>query len=66
MCFPGKGTGSYAYLQLAESYRQNGRVQQRVLSAVGWLDVLQASGQHDAHKAFTATGVALPPLREKL
>jgi transposase len=48
MYFRVKRTGSYAYLQLVESFRQKGRVQQRVLSTVGRLDVLQASGQLDA------------------
>ena len=48
MYFRVKRTGSYAYLQLVESFRQQGRVQQRVLSTVGRLDVLQASGQFDA------------------
>jgi hypothetical protein len=48
MYFRVKRTGSYAYLQLVESFRQQGRVQQRVLSTVGRLDVLQASGQLDA------------------
>lgn len=48
MYFRVKRTGSYAYLQLVESFREKGRVQQRVLSTVGRLDVLQASGQLDA------------------
>lgn len=48
MYFRVKRTGAYAYLQLVESFRQQGRVQQRVLSTVGRLDVLQASGQLDA------------------
>jgi len=48
MYFRVKRTGSYAYLQLVESFRQQGRVQQRVLSTVGRLDVLQASGQLEA------------------
>ena len=48
MYFRVKRTGSYAYLQLVESFRQKGRVQQRVLSTVGRLDVLQAGGQLDA------------------
>lgn len=48
MYFRVKRTGTYAYLQLVESFREKGRVQQRVLSTVGRLDVLQASGQLDA------------------
>jgi transposase len=38
MYFRVKRTGSYAYLQLVESFRQQGRVQQRVLNTVGRLD----------------------------
>jgi hypothetical protein len=48
MYFRVKRTGPYAYLQLVESFRQQGRVQQRVLSTVGRLDRLQASGQIEA------------------
>jgi hypothetical protein len=40
-----KRTGSYAYLQIVESFRDDGQVHQRVLSTVGRLDALQASGQ---------------------
>jgi transposase len=45
MYFRVKRTGSYAYLQIVESFREKGRVHQRVLSTVGRLDVLQSSGQ---------------------
>jgi hypothetical protein len=45
MYFRVKRTGAYAYLQIVESFRERGRVHQRVLSTVGRLDVLQASGQ---------------------
>jgi hypothetical protein len=45
MYFRVKRTGSYAYLQIVESFREKGQVHQRVLSTVGRLDVLQASGQ---------------------
>lgn len=48
MFFRVKRTGSYAYLQIVESFREQGQVHQRVLSTVGRLDVLQASGQLDA------------------
>ena len=48
MYFRVKRTGGYAYLQIVESFREKGRVRQRVLSTVGRLDVLQASGQFDA------------------
>jgi hypothetical protein len=45
MYFRVKRTGTYAYLQIVESFRKKGQVHQRVLSTVGRLDVLQASGQ---------------------
>ncbi len=45
MYFRVKRTGPYAYLQIVESFREKGQVHQRVLSTVGRLDVLQASGQ---------------------
>lgn len=45
MYFRVKRTGSYAYLQIVESFREQGRVHQRVLSTVGRLDVLQTTGQ---------------------
>ena len=45
MYFRVKRTGSYAYLQIVESFREQGRVHQRVLSTLGRLDVLQATGQ---------------------
>ncbi len=47
MYFRVKRTGSYAYLQIVESFRERGQVRQRVLSTVGRLDTLQASGQLD-------------------
>jgi len=45
MYFRVKRTGSYAYLQIVESFREKGQVRQRVMSTVGRLDVLQATGQ---------------------
>jgi transposase len=45
MYFRVKRTGTYAYLQIVESFREQGQVRQRVLSTVGRLDVLQATGQ---------------------
>jgi len=48
MYFRVKRTGSYAYLQIVESFREGGQVHQRVLSTLGRLDVLQAGGQLDA------------------
>ena len=45
MYFRVKRTGSYAYLQIVESFRDGGQVHQRVLSTVGRLEALQASGQ---------------------
>lgn len=44
MYFRVKRTGDYAYLQIVESFRQDRRVHQRVLSTLGRLDVLQDSG----------------------
>ena len=48
MYFRVKRTGSYAYLQIVESFREKGHVHQRVLSTVGRLDLLQAAGQLDS------------------
>jgi hypothetical protein len=48
MYFRVKRTGFYAYLQIVESFREQGQVHQRVLSTVGRLDVLQATGQLEA------------------
>jgi len=47
MYFRVKRTGAYAYLQMVESFRENRQVHQRVLSTVGRLDTLQATGQLD-------------------
>jgi hypothetical protein len=47
MYFRVKRTGSYAYLQIVESFREQGQVRQRGGSTVGRLDTLQASGQLD-------------------
>ena len=48
MYFRVKRTGSYSYLQIVESFREQGRVHQRVLTTLGRLDTLQAAGQLDA------------------
>jgi transposase len=48
MYFRVKRTGKYAYLQIVESFRQQGQVHQRVLSTVGRLETLQAGGQLEA------------------
>jgi Transposase DDE domain len=48
MYFRVKRTGSYAYLQIVESFRENSQVHQRVLSTLGRLDVLQSTGQLEA------------------
>jgi hypothetical protein len=48
MYFRVKRTGAYAYLQIVESFREQGQVHQRVLSTVGRLDTLQATGQLEA------------------
>lgn len=45
MYFRVKRTGSYAYLQIVESFREKAQVHQRVLSTLGRLDLLQAAGQ---------------------
>ena len=47
MYFRVKRTGSYAYLQIVESFREPGQVRQRGWSTVGRWDTLQASGQLD-------------------
>lgn len=39
--------GKYAYLQIAQSYRDSGQVKQRIVATLGRLDVLQATGQLD-------------------
>jgi hypothetical protein len=48
MYFRVKRTGSYPYLQIVESFRDSGQVRQRVLTTVGRLDALQATGQLEA------------------
>jgi transposase len=48
MYFRVKRTGTYAYLQIVESFRQDGQVRQRVLTTLGRLDTLQNAGQLDA------------------
>ena len=48
MYFRIKRTGAYAYLQIVESFREQSQVRQHVLSTIGRLDVLQASGQLEA------------------
>jgi len=48
MFFRVKHSGSYGYLQIVESFREQGKVRQRVLSTLGRLDGLQASGQLDS------------------
>jgi hypothetical protein len=48
MYFRVKQTGTYSYLQIVESFRERGRVRQRVLSTLGRLDALQATGQLDS------------------
>ena len=48
MYFRLKRTGAYAYLQIVESFREQGQVRQHVWSTLGRLDVLQAGGQLEA------------------
>ena len=45
MYFRKKTSGGRVYLQIAESRRVAGRVQQRVITTLGRLDELEASGQ---------------------
>jgi len=47
MYFRVKRTGSYAYLQIVRSFREKQQVRQHVLTTVGRLDLLQATGQLD-------------------
>ena len=42
-----RGAQSYVYLRLVESYREGGRVRQRVVANLGREDALKASGQLD-------------------
>ena len=43
-----RNTKGVAYLQIARSYREGGKVKREVLLSLGRLDVLQATGQIDA------------------
>jgi hypothetical protein len=43
-----KQTGPYSYLQIVESYREGGRVRQRVVATLGRLDTLVQDGALDA------------------
>src|SRR2546430_12212907 len=45
MYFRLKKSGNHAYLQIVESYRQDGQPRQRVIATLGRLDELKASGQ---------------------
>jgi len=47
MFFRIKRTGSYPYVQIVESFRDGGKVRQRVLATLGRLDVLQQTGNLD-------------------
>ena len=38
-------TGGYAYIQIAESYRDGKKVRQRILATLGRADILQSTGQ---------------------
>ena len=51
-----KPVGKYKYVQIVESYRDAGRVRQRVLLTLGRLDRLRESGQLDA---LVASGARL-------
>ncbi|MCX7806201.1 MAG: IS1634 family transposase, partial [Planctomycetota bacterium] len=43
-----KRTGRYEYFHIVESYREGGRVRQRIVCNLGRLDILKASGALDA------------------
>jgi hypothetical protein len=43
--FREKSAGKYRYLQVAECFRENGRVRQRIVATLGNLDSLRQSGQ---------------------
>jgi IS4 transposase len=43
-----KSTGTYQYLQIAQSFRTEGKVRQRIIATLGRLDVLKQSGQLDS------------------
>lgn len=45
MFFRVKKSGERSYLQIVESYRQDGQPRQRVIATLGRLDELTASGQ---------------------
>ncbi len=42
-----KPSGPRQYLQIVESYRENGRVRQRVIATLGRTDEMTSSGQMD-------------------
>lgn len=48
MFFRVKSSGSYQYLQIAESRREGTKVRQRILTTLGRLDLLKESGQLDS------------------
>ncbi len=62
-----RGTRSYAYLRLIESYRSGGRIRQRVVAHLGREDELKASGQLEALAgAFARLDPPLPGARREL
>lgn len=48
MFFRVKSAGGHQYLQIAQSFRSEGKVRQRILSTLGRLDTLKESGQLDS------------------
>lgn len=54
MFFRVKKSGERAYLQIVESYRQDGQPRQRVIATLGRLDELTASGQIESMLASGA------------
>ena len=53
-----RGDKTYVYLKLVESYRDDGRVRQRVIANLGREDDLKTSGQLEA---LTASFARLEP-----
>jgi hypothetical protein len=68
MYFRKKTSGGRVYLQIAESRRVGGRVQQRVIATLGRLDELEASGQMErllrSGARFAARAMVLTAARD--
>lgn len=68
MFFRTKVSGAHTYLQIAESFRESGKVRQRVIATLGRLDELQKSGHLEAllksGSRFAAQSMVLTAYRE--